>query len=89
MKLSCHFSLPAMSFGDRFYISRKGGTGGIGWVHPTSANIMAVSGLSFENTLVGTRWAVSVLLCTNGLRKQSSHLLGPPFPAVKLFSQFG
>ena len=44
---------------------------------------MAMSGLSFENTLVGTGWAVSVLLCTDGLRKQSSNLVGPPFPAVK------
>ena len=41
------------------------------------ANSMAVSELSFEKTLVGTGWAISVLLCINGLRKQSSHLVGP------------
>jgi len=32
---------------------------------------MAVSGLCFENALVGSEWATAVLLCTNGLRKQS------------------
>jgi len=30
---------------------------------------MAVSGLCFENALVGSEWATAVLLCTNGLRK--------------------
>ena len=35
----------AMSLGDRFCDSRKGGTGGGGWVHPEGANSMAVSGL--------------------------------------------
>ena len=82
-------SLLSMSFGDRFSVSRKGGTWGGGWVHPKAANSMAVSGLSFENTLVGTGWAVSVLFFTNGLRKQFSHLVGSPFLAVKLFSQSG
>ena len=43
----------AMSLGDRLCISRKGGTGGGGWVHPKGANNMAVSGLSFEQRLVG------------------------------------
>jgi len=33
---------------------------------------MAVSGLRFENALVGYEWATAVLLCTNWLRKQSS-----------------
>jgi len=47
-------SLPAMSFGDRFCISRKGGTGGGMWVHPRGTNSMTVSGLSFRNTLAGT-----------------------------------
>jgi len=31
-------SLPAMSFGDKFCFSRKGGIGGGGWVHPKGAN---------------------------------------------------
>ena len=46
---------------------------------------MPVSGFGFRKTLVGTRWAVSLLLCTSRLRKQSSHLVGSPFLAVKLF----
>ena len=70
-------------------MSRKGGTVGGRWVNLKVANSMDVSGLSFEKTLVGTGWAISVLLCINGLRKQSSHLVGPPFLTVKLFSQSG
>ena len=31
-------SLPAMSFGDKFCFSRKGGIGGGGRVHPKGAN---------------------------------------------------
>jgi len=31
--------------GLRFCVSRKGGTGGGGWVHPKGANSMAASGL--------------------------------------------
>ena len=46
-------SHPAMSLGDRLCTSRKGGAGGDGWVHPKGANSMAVSGLSFEQPLVG------------------------------------
>ena len=46
-------SHPAMSLGDRLCVSRKGGTGGGGWVHPKGANSMAASGLSFEEPLVG------------------------------------
>jgi len=42
-------SLPAISFGDRFCKSRKGGTGGGGWEHPKGANCMAVSSLSFRD----------------------------------------
>ena len=38
---------------------------------------------ALEKLLVGTRWTVS-LLCMNGLRKQSSHFVGPPFLVVKL-----
>jgi len=43
-------------------MSRKGGTGGGGWVHPKGANSMAVSGLVFRSDLVGTGRAISVLL---------------------------
>ena len=47
-------SLPAMSLGDRFCVSRKGGTWGGGWVHPKGANSMVTSGLAFRSDLVGT-----------------------------------
>jgi len=76
-------SLPAMSFGDWFCFSRKGGIEGGGWVHPKGADSMAISGLRFRNTLGGP------LLCTNGLRKQSSSVAWYPFPAGKPFSQSG
>jgi len=54
MKLHHVMSLPAMTFGDRFCLRRKGGIGGGGWVHPKGANRMAVSGLSLGNTLAGS-----------------------------------
>ena len=62
-------SLLPMSFRDRFCMSRKSGTGEGWWVHLKGANSVAVSGLSFTNTLVGTGWAVSLLVCTSWLRK--------------------
>jgi len=45
---------------------------------------MVASELNYGKTLVGTGWAISLLLCTNGLRKQSSSHVDS---AVKLFSQ--
>ena len=54
-------------------------------MHPKCANSMVISGLSFRNTFIGTGWAASVLLRTNGLRKQSFHFVGLPFMAGKLF----
>ena len=54
-------SLSAMSFGDRFCFSRKGGIGGGGWVHPKGANGMAASGLVSRNDLIGTGRAISIL----------------------------
>ena len=44
-------SYPAMSLGDRFCMSRKGGTGEGGWMQ--GANSMGVSGLGCERPL---RW---------------------------------
>ena len=41
-------------------------------MHPKAADRMAVSGFCFRSALVGSEWATAVLLCTNGLRKQSS-----------------
>jgi len=69
--------------------SRKGGTGGGGWVHPKGVDSMAVSGLHFESTLVGSEWATAVLLCTNGLRKLSSCPARCSFPTGKHLSQSG
>ena len=62
-------SHPAMSLGDRFCDSRKGGTGGGGWVHPEGENSMAVSGLRSRKVLVGTERAISAVFDINGLRK--------------------
>ena len=67
--------------------SRKGGTGGGGWVHPKGADSMAVSELRFESALVGSEWATAVLLCTNRLRKQSSRTAQHPFLVGKPSSQ--
>ena len=58
-----------MSLGDRFCDSRKGGTGGGGWVHPEGANSMAVSALRGRKVLVGTGRAISIVFGINGVRK--------------------
>jgi len=76
-------SLPAMSLGLWFCVSRKGGTGGGGWVHLKGANSMAVSGLVFRSDLVGTGRAISILSGINGVRNKRSHLVGPPLPEFK------
>ena len=76
-------TLPAMSLGLRFCVSRKCGTGGGGWVHLKGANSMAVSGLIFRSNLVGTGRAISVPFGINGVRNKRSHLVGPPFPEFK------
>ena len=55
-------------------MSRKGGTGGGGWVYPKGTHRIAVSGLAY-------RRAISVLFGINGLRNKPSYLLGPPFLA--------
>jgi len=49
-------------------------------VHPKGVDSMAVSGLHFENTQVGSEWATAIFLCTNGLRKHSSCPARRPFP---------
>ena len=79
-------SLPAMSLCLRFCTSRKGRTGGGGRV-PTWAQIAWLRlGLVVENTWLALGGSSLLLLCMNGLRKQSSGHVGPPFLAVKLFS---
>jgi len=79
-------SFPAITFGDRFRFSRKSRIEGSGWVHPKGADSIAVSGLRFGNALIGSGWATVVLLCTNGLRKQSSHSARCLFLAGNHFS---
>ena len=76
-------SLPGMSLGLRFCMSRKGGTRGGGWVHPKGANSMAASGLVLKSDLVGSGRAISVLFGINGVRNKQSHLVGPPFSVFK------
>ena len=76
-------SLLAMSLGLRFYVSRKGGTGGGGWVHLKGANSMAASGFVFRSDLVGTGRAISILFGINRIRNKRSHLVRPPFPEFK------
>jgi len=49
-------------------MSRKGGTGGGGWVYPKGANSMAASGLVFRSDLVGTGRAISILFGINGVK---------------------
>ena len=58
-------------------------------MHPKGTDRTAVSGLHFENALVGSEWATAVLLCTNRLRKQSSCPARHPFPVGKHLSQSG
>jgi len=44
---------------------------------------MIASGRVFRSDLVGTGRAISILFGINGVRKQRSHLVGPPFPEFK------
>ena len=64
---SLMMSLPAMSFGDQFCFSRKGGR----WV-----DSIAASGLVSRNDLVGTGKVISILF---GVRNKWFHIVGPPF----------
>jgi len=80
-------SLLAMSLGHGFCASRKGRTGGGGWVHPNGAKSTAAFGLGYKKALMGTGWAISLLLCMNQLRKQPSGLVGPPFLTMTLFAR--
>ena len=61
--------------------------GGCGLDRGGGANSMAVSGLSFRNTLVGTRLSISLILCTNRLRKQFSPV-GLSYLTVNVFPEW-
>ena len=65
-----HLSLAAMSLPLGFCASRKGRRGGGGGrqVSALGWDSIAASGFSSRRSLVGTRWAISLLPCTTGLR---------------------
>jgi len=63
-------------------LGERVGQGEVGGFQPWAQVTWLLLGLA-----VSTGWAVSLLLCTNGIRKQSSGHIGPPFLAVKLFSR--
>ena len=64
-----------MSLGARFFGDREGG-----WVHPKGT---CKQHGGFLTLAVESHWSALggpfLILCTNGLRKQSSGHVGPPF----------
>jgi len=53
-------SLPALSLGDWFSESRKGGIGEVGWyIYPKGENSMAVCGFGCKNPSIGSmhKWS--------------------------------
>ena len=60
MKLSSRDVTSCNALWRWFCFNRKCGIGGDGWVHLKGADSMAISGLSFINTLVGSGWATAV-----------------------------
>ena len=76
-------SLLAMSFGDRFCFSRKGGIGGGGWVHPKCANGHGHVWARLKKRL-GWHWVCHFRpFWHKWILKKRSHLVGPPFPVFK------
>jgi len=65
--------------------SRKGRTEGGWWVCLKGTNIMAATWLGCRKALVGTKWAISLLLRMTGHRKKLSGLMGPPFLTMNNF----
>jgi len=47
---------------------------------------MVASGLGCRKALVGTGWAISLFFCMNGIRKEFSGLVGPPFLTMRAFN---
>jgi len=60
-------------------MTRKGGRGGGGWVHPQGEKSMAMSGLGSRKVLVGNRRAISILFGTMDLETSCLTLQGLPF----------
>ena len=74
-------SVGAICFEDRFCASRKGGTGGGGWVHRFGRQCMVAVAAGYRMGLVSAGWLVLLLSCTNERRKRSFHFVGAPFLA--------
>jgi len=65
-------SLPAISLGDWFCVSRKGGTGEVGWyIHPKGENNMAVCGFGWKKSL--SRVIVQMVLENSHFISQGLH----------------
>ena len=79
---ACYQLIGTIRFEDRFCASRKGGTGGGGWVHRSAWQRMVVVAAACRKTLVNAGCAICLLSCTNGRRKRSFHLVGTPFLAI-------
>ena len=62
-----------------FCVSRKGGTGEGGWVHPQGDMQMVTARLGSQSAMVGTRWANSCHGCMDRHRKCYSHFVGVSF----------
>ena len=65
-------------------VSTKGGTGGDGWVHLKVQTAWPCLGSTLKRHWMG-HFSPPIIICMIGLRKLSSHLIGPPFPALKVF----
>ena len=62
----------------------RAGQRGDGQDHPQGEDCMAVSGIGYGKPRVCTGCTFSLILHINGLRKQSSYLVGPPYLAWKV-----
>ena len=60
-------SVGAIRFEDRFCASRKGGTGGGGWVHRFGWQCMAAVAAGYRMGLVSAGWPLLLLSCATGV----------------------
>ena len=58
-------------------------------MHSKGENSMAMSGPSFRNTLVGTGWAISLILCIGDPRKHSPSPCRAPISGSEGYSKSG